>query len=103
VGHNAFELDLPPAVYPNAHRVFNTAALKPDPLRRPDEVAAGASDAQLDDQGTEVGVVVDRIVLHRVRYRQHEFLVHWKGESAAHPLGSASPISMMAPPPLRFC
>jgi hypothetical protein len=28
--------------------------------------------------------VVDRIVSHRVRYRQHEFLVQWKGESAAH-------------------
>jgi hypothetical protein len=83
VGHNAFELDLPLASYPNAHRVFNSAALKPDPLRRSDEVAAGASYAELDDQGTEVKVV-DRIVLHRVRYRQHEFLVHWRGESAAH-------------------
>jgi hypothetical protein len=83
VGHNAFELDLPRASYPNAHPVLNAAALKPDSSRRSNEVASGASYADLDDQGKEVREV-DRIVLHRVRYRQHEFLVQWRGESAAH-------------------
>jgi hypothetical protein len=83
VGHNAFELDLPIASYPNAHPVFNVSALKPDSTRRADEVASGASYASEDTQGVQVRVV-DRIVLHRVRYRQHEFLVQWKGESAAH-------------------
>jgi hypothetical protein len=63
--------------------VFNVSALKLDSVRRADEVASGASYVTDDAQGVPVRVV-DRIVLHRVRYRQHEFLVQWKGESAAH-------------------
>jgi hypothetical protein len=55
VGHNAFELDLSIASYPNAHPVFNVSALKPDSTRRADEVASGASYASEDTQGVRQG------------------------------------------------
>jgi hypothetical protein len=52
---------LPIASYPNAHPVFNVSAFKPDPTRRADEWPRGP--------GLHVRVV-DRIDLHRVRYRR---------------------------------
>ena len=83
VGRNAFEIDLPAATYPHAHRVINVSALEPERITVEDEFAAGASHTAPDTAG-QVTHVVDHVVQHRVRRNQHEYLVRWKGGARAH-------------------
>ena len=83
VGHNSYEVDLPAASYPSAHRVINVSALEPERYTAEGELATGATHSAADSSGS-VTHQVGHVAQHRARRNHHEFLVRWVGGSRAH-------------------
>lgn len=80
VAPNAFRLDLPWTI--KAHRVFNVAALKKYHANDIPGRAEPVPPPEIDADG-HVRYVVDRILSHRTRRRQRQYLVRWKGYADA--------------------